>query len=150
MQTKIPCPVCGKYQFEKECDYDICEYCGWENDSYTEEGGSNTLSLEEFRKRYEMYLVLRPDYNWKHHGFPKIADEEKCRYWQAKAKDIASSQKCGCFFCIRIFDSSEVSDYLPNDGNAICPYCGVDSVFPDSKIEITPELLKYMYKIWFE
>ena len=80
MQTKIACPVCGKYQFEEECDYDICEYCGWENDSYTEEGGANTLSLEEFRKRYEMYLALRPDYNWKHHGFPKTMNKytSKC------------------------------------------------------------------------
>jgi hypothetical protein len=24
--------VCGKYIFNKECDYDICKHCGWGND----------------------------------------------------------------------------------------------------------------------
>lgn len=36
----IVCPVCGKYTFECEGDYDICEYCGWENDTCTEAGGA--------------------------------------------------------------------------------------------------------------
>ncbi len=150
MQTKITCPVCGKYQFEEECDYDICKYCGWENDGDTRADGTNILSLEEYRKRYEMYLFLNPNYNWKQHGLPKITDKDKCRYWLAKKEDIALSQKCGCFFCTKIFDSSEALDYLPDNGNAICPYCGADSVFSDSKVDITPELLKYMYKVWFE
>ncbi len=54
MQTKIPCPVCGKHWFAEECDCDICEYCG------------------------------------------------------------------------------------------------VDSVFSDSKVDLSTDLLKYMYKVWFE
>lgn len=26
------CPVCGDYSFEFPDDYDICPFCGWEND----------------------------------------------------------------------------------------------------------------------
>ena len=28
----MKCPVCGKYKFEEENDFDICPYCMWEND----------------------------------------------------------------------------------------------------------------------
>ena len=37
MEKKISCPVCGKYDFREECDYEICPYCGWEN------GNSDTI-----------------------------------------------------------------------------------------------------------
>ena len=33
MCKKIRCPICGNMAFEEEDDYDICEVCGWENDS---------------------------------------------------------------------------------------------------------------------
>lgn len=53
----IKCPVCGKYEFEKEDDYDICEVCGWENEKYQadhpdEEDCSNHMSLNQARKAW--------------------------------------------------------------------------------------------------
>lgn len=43
------CPVCQKTVFEHMYSYEICRYCGWENDNYFEEGGANGLSFEEYK-----------------------------------------------------------------------------------------------------
>ena len=57
MAKKIKCPVCGKYEFFDDNDFDICEICGWENDGVQEEdhnyaGGANELSVNEARIEY--------------------------------------------------------------------------------------------------
>lgn len=53
----IKCPVCGKYEFKGENDYDVCPVCGWENDVVQLEdpdydGGANDISLNEARRRW--------------------------------------------------------------------------------------------------
>lgn len=53
----IKCPVCGRYEFEMEDDYDICNVCGWENEKYQithpdEEGGANRMSLNQAKKAW--------------------------------------------------------------------------------------------------
>ena len=55
---ELLCPACGKRRFAQRGDNDICKYCGWENDEYFEAGGANTLSLADFRKRYQKYIEL--------------------------------------------------------------------------------------------
>ncbi len=57
MVEKIKCPVCGKYEFEEEGDFDICENCGWQNDPLQMKdanyrGGANKESLNEAKKIY--------------------------------------------------------------------------------------------------
>ncbi len=71
--------------------------------------------------------------------------------------ELEVPQKCGCFYCKKIFDSSEIERWLTHDnpadrrGTAICPYCGVDSVIGEkSGHRITPEFLEAMHKEWFE
>lgn len=54
----IKCPICGKYEFEKVDDYEICEVCGWENEQYQfnhpdEGGGANEMSLNEYKAAWE-------------------------------------------------------------------------------------------------
>ncbi len=48
-------------------------------------------------------------------------------------EEILSSEICGCFYCISIFNPSEIEDWVGDDVNevgqtALCPKCGIDSV----------------------
>ena len=50
----INCPVCNKYDFEEDNDFDVCDICGWENDGVQLDdpnyrGGANRRSLNEAR-----------------------------------------------------------------------------------------------------
>ena len=54
----IKCPVCGKYEFEKEDDFDICPICSWENDGVQMVdpdygGGANKMSLNQAREAWK-------------------------------------------------------------------------------------------------
>lgn len=70
------CPVCGKHKFGASHDYEICRYCGWENDGFFEAGGANEISLREFRTRYQFYLLMNRDYLWRTDGFPEITEKD--------------------------------------------------------------------------
>ena len=41
---------------------------------------------------------------------------------------LSSDRKCGCFYCLSIFDPREIVEWVPMENTALCPYCGVDSV----------------------
>lgn len=63
---------------------------------------------------------------------------------------------CGCFYCLRIFDPSEIEEWIIDDnpcdrkGTALCPYCGIDSVIGESSgYPISKELLTQMNEYWF-
>ena len=149
------CPVCGKFRFTEYCDFDICKYCGWENDDEYDGGGANSLSLEEFKKRYQKYVELNPAYYWEKDGYPEITDKDEYqlahKYSESNEKDVRNSKKCGCFFCFKTFSPEEITEWLSdkNGRTALCPYCGIDSVLPDSKIEFDRHFLEGMYKLWF-
>ena len=63
--------------------------------------------------------------------------------------DFEKNKDCGCFYCKRIFESKKINRWI--DGKtAICPYCSVDAVIPNSDdCLITAELLEEMNKKWF-
>lgn len=57
-EKSIKCPVCGKYEFDEEDDFDVCPVCMWENDGLQNKnpdyaGGANQMSLNEARKAYK-------------------------------------------------------------------------------------------------
>ncbi len=53
----INCPVCGKYDFRRENDFDICPVCGWENDGIQmddpdEADCANEMSLNQAKEAW--------------------------------------------------------------------------------------------------
>ena len=70
--------------------------------------------------------------------------------------ELEKDHKCGCFYCLEIFDPAEIEEWLIHDnpcdrrGTAICPYCDIDSVIGESSgFPITKEFLEAMNKVWF-
>ena len=64
------CPVCGKTKFEDDLSFEICDYCGWQDD-YMEDydtpdkpTGANRLSLNDMKARYEANIKADPNYKW--------------------------------------------------------------------------------------
>lgn len=87
-------------------------------------------------------------------------EEEKEKYLSEAHKASFGSgaivkgrkQKCGCFCCLKIFDSVEADFWGEKDGKETpaCPYCGIDSVLcEDNGYPITPEFLKIMQERYF-
>ena len=153
---ELICPICGKTTFGQLYDYDICKFCGWENDGYYEAGGANEISREEYKKRYKKYILLNNKYIWKTDGFPEITLKDEYTlahmFSSSNEQEIKNSHKCGCFFCLKTFKPEEITDWLSdrNGRTAICPYCGIDSVLPDSEICFDRVFLEGMNKLWFE
>lgn len=53
----VKCPVCGRYELERENDFEICEVCGWENDGIQmdnpdEENCANQMSFNQAHKAW--------------------------------------------------------------------------------------------------
>ena len=76
-----------------------------------------------------------------------IYAHQLCNSNQEKLKN---AQVCGCFYCLRIFDPKEIVWEDEEDHTAMCPYCGIDSVLPESAtLPITKAFLKRMQEFWF-
>ena len=75
------------------------------------------------------------------------------KYCTNNHEALLRAKKCGCFYCCTIFNPAEITEWVEQDDSAVCPHCGIDSVIPESETgeyELTEELLKEMYKVWFE
>lgn len=65
--TPHMCPVCGKYEFVDHNSFDICEFCGWEDDDVQLSnpdfgGGANDLSLNQYKEKYHQLIKENPNY----------------------------------------------------------------------------------------
>jgi hypothetical protein len=68
-------------------------------------------------------------------------------------KELERSDVCGCFYCCRTFTATAVEDWVDDDdGTAICPYCGIDSVLGSASGYPVGEqhFLRAMHALWFE
>lgn len=66
---------------------------------------------------------------------------------------IKEDKVCGCFYCLNIFNPSEIFDWTieaNGEHTALCPYCDIDSVIGESSgYSITEEFLNKMKEYWF-
>ena len=85
--------------------------------------------------------------------FKDVDFDEAHRHCTANKVEIQKSKQCGCFFCVLMFPSADVVEYInePAGGEtAFCPICGIDSVIGDaSGIALTEHFLKQMNKEFF-
>lgn len=79
------------------------------------------------------------------------------RFSSGHMETLKKDSVCGCFYCLRIFNPSEIEEWIiddnpiDKDGTAICPHCGIDSVIGESSgFPITTEFLRGMKKCWFD
>jgi hypothetical protein len=57
--------------------------------------------------------------------------------------------RCGCFYCEKTFDATEVVEWLDFETTATCPHCRMDSVLPGDRAPIDPAFLLAMHQHWF-
>ena len=82
-------------------------------------------------------------------------DEKLLRYMHSyctsNKEKLLNVKKCGCFSCLKIFNSNEIKEWIKdkNGDTALCPYCMVDSIVPESnEYELNESLLKEMRDYW--
>ena len=71
----------------------------------------------------------------------------------ANGVEIARSSECGCFYCLELYPPTLISDWADaeNNGTAICPKCGVDSVLGSaSSYPLTRDFLTDMRRRFFD
>lgn len=69
---------------------------------------------------------------------------------ESNRKKLMDAKVCGCFYCLRIFDPKEIVWEDDMDNTAMCPYCGIDSILPESaNLPITKPFLRKMREYWF-
>ena len=71
--------------------------------------------------------------------------------------EVVRSTSCGCFYCLAVFPSDEISDWVGDENEhgegqtALCPRCGIDSVIGDrSGFPLTTDFLQEMRHHFFE
>ena len=63
---------------------------------------------------------------------------------------LANGGRCGCFYCLKTFDASEVATWVDEGVTALCPHCGIDTVLSEKADPIDPWFLKRMHAFWFK
>ena len=82
--------------------------------------------------------------------------QEAHKYSSSHRDDITKSEKCGCFYCKKVFPSTNIREWIDEDDGgvgqtALCPQCGVDAVIGDkSRYSLTPHFLSEMHRFWFD
>ena len=81
--------------------------------------------------------------------------QEAHKHSASHRDEIIKSEKCGCFYCEKVFPSTDIREWIDEDDGgigqtALCPECGVDSVLGDkSGFPSTADFLLEMHELWF-
>lgn len=71
------------------------------------------------------------------------------RYSSQHRAILQQSQHCGCFYCLEVFEYSEIEDWIDDEQTAMCPHCGVDAVLPRFPQYVEKDLLNAMHQLFF-
>jgi hypothetical protein len=69
---------------------------------------------------------------------------EAVRLSNRNRAQVEASSVCGCYFCLRVYPSSDVVEYIGD--TAQCPCCSIDAVLPDVDDE---KILEEAHVVWF-
>ena len=124
-KIKHKCPICGKTEFSSESSFEICDYCGWEDDGLQEYepnywGGANELSKEDYIKLYNETIKINSKYKWskdnKIENFERYDDVEHTCPVCNKTIFKHHNSHDRCKFCGWI--DNWVQENYPNYGNS--------------------------------
>jgi hypothetical protein len=57
-------------------------------------------------------------------------------------------KKCGCCFCLRIFETFDIRQWLQEKTTPICPHCSMDALVPED-FGLDAEVMKARQECWF-
>lgn len=119
-----------------------------QNPAITKNDFMSVMGIEEYEPPKRKLKTYKNVFTFKCDDYSAIH-----RYCTNNREALSKVKKCGCFYCCTIFNPAEIEEWVEQDNSAVCPHCGVDSVIPESdtgEYELTEDLLKEMYKVWFE
>lgn len=65
-------------------------------------------------------------------------------------KEVLKSIICGCFHCLAVFDPKEIKEWTDNEETAVCPFCYVDAILPETDdIHLDKDMLSKLNAYWF-
>jgi hypothetical protein len=65
--------------------------------------------------------------------------------------EVEASDRCGCFYCERIFAREQIEEWTDDGDTALCPHCGIDAALGSaSGYEISAAFLSQMHAAWFQ
>jgi uncharacterized paraquat-inducible protein A len=65
--------------------------------------------------------------------------------------EVLRSDRCGCFHCLSVFETSTIKNWIDTGQTAMCPRCGIDAVIgSEAGLDLTHEFLSAMRARWFK
>ena len=88
------CPVCGRTVFREYDSYEICSFCGWEDNAFQEEhpytGGGPNASLHSCRRNYRQKITADPAYTWAREQDER--SEKKGIFWIVERENLKNNE----------------------------------------------------------
>ena len=70
--------------------------------------------------------------------------------YKNKSQIKLKNQRCGCFYCKKIFIIEDIDEWTDSKQTAMCPNCDIDSVIIETEsLKISESLLKQMHNRFF-
>ena len=72
------------------------------------------------------------------------------KYAFKNRQTLANSDHCGCYFCLKIFNPTEIKEWTDEGETALCPFCEVDAILAnEADCKISKEFLQTLHDYWF-